>query len=390
MRRIGVVTVSRSDYGLLRPVLKALEQSAELNFLLYVSGMHLSPEFGLTEREITADGFPVSSRVEMLLSSDTPEGISKSMGLGCMGFAQVYARDMPDILLVLGDRFEMHAAAIAAVPFNIPIAHIHGGELTFGAIDDSLRHSITKISHLHFTATEEYSDRVIQMGEEPWRVTVTGAPGLDNLATFRRISPEGMRERFGLVLSDRPILVTYHPATREAGSTKSQVRELFAALSQFEFPLVFTLPNADTEGRLVIQMVRKYVSENANAHLVENLGTDGYFTLLEYARAMVGNSSSGLIEAPSFGLPVVNIGTRQQGRVRASNVIDVSGGADAIADAIRTAMDTSFRDQLSGMKNPYGDGSASTIIARILENEPLGQKLLVKRFHSLIDNEESE
>lgn len=385
MRRIGVVTVSRSDYGLFRPVLRAIEQRAGLEFLLYVSGMHLSPEFGRTEQEITEDGFPISSRVEMLLSSDTPEGMSISMGLGCMSFAQVYARDLPDILLVLGDRFEMHAAALAAVPFNIPIAHIHGGELTFGAIDDVFRHSLTKISHIHFTSTREHAERVIQMGEEPWRVTVSGAPGLDNLATFRRLSEQEMRDSFGLDMAARPVLVTYHPVTREADQAEAQVNDMLAALSLIDLPLIFTSPNADAQGRRIIQMIREFVAANDNARLIENLGTDAFFTVLGRARAMVGNSSSGLIEAPSFMLPVVNIGTRQEGRVRAANVIDVPGGAEAIGEAIRAAVQPGFRKQLIGMINPYGDGTAATTIVDELESMPIDQKLLVKRFHHVSD-----
>ncbi len=373
--------MSRSDYGLFRPVLRAIEQRSDLEFLLYVSGMHLSPEFGCTEQEITEDGFPVSSRVEMLLSSDSPEGMSISMGLGCMGFAQIYAQDVPDILLVLGDRFEMHAAALAAVPFNIPIAHIHGGELTFGAIDDVLRHSITKISHVHFTSTREYAERVIQMGEEPWRVTVSGAPGLDNLSTFRRLSEQEMRDSFGMDIAARPVLVTYHPVTREADYAEAQLNNMLAALSSINMPLIFTSPNADAQGRRIIQIIRNFVAANDNARLIENLGTDAFFTLLECASAMVGNSSSGLIEAPSFALPVVNIGTRQEGRVRAANVIDVSGDAKAIGEAIQAAVRPEFRRQLTGMINPYGDGSAATTIIDKLESIPIDQKLLVKRFH---------
>ncbi len=240
MRTIGVVTVSRSDYGSYLPVLREIREDPGLKLHLIVSGMHLSPEFGLTARAIEADGFEINDCVEMLLSSDTPEGISKSMGLGLIGFAQSYACFRPDILLVLGDRFEMHAAALAALPFKIPVAHIHGGEITEGAIDDALRHSITKLSHLHFVSTEEYARRVIQMGEEPWRVIVSGAPSLDNLFNLALLERQELQARFGLFLERDPLLVTYHPVTLEYEQTEWQVNELLAALQAFDLPVVFT------------------------------------------------------------------------------------------------------------------------------------------------------
>lgn len=380
MRTIGVVTVGRSDYGLYQPILRKIQEDPDLTLHLIVSGMHLSPEFGLTLRMIEADGFPVGDRVEMLLCSDTPEGIAKSMGLGTIGFAQVYTRSRPDILLVLGDRFEMHAAALAALPFKIPVAHIHGGEITQGAIDDALRHSMTKLSHLHFVSTEEYARRVIQMGEEPWRVVVSGSPVLDNLHTVTLLKREELAARFGLRLEHPPLLVTFHPVTLEYEQTEWQVRELLEALRAFNLPVVFTMPNADTNGRVIARMVDEFVKGHPSAQLVLNLGTQGYFSMMAVAAAMVGNSSSGIVEAVSFGLPVVNIGSRQRGRVRARNVIDVGYGREEIIKGITRAISAEFRAGLYGLANPYGDGRASEIIVKHLREVAVDRRLVVKEF----------
>ena len=380
MRTIGVVTVGRSDYGIYLPVLRKIQADPELKLHLIVTGMHLSPEFGLTAKTIEEDGFEIGERVEMLLSSDTPEGIAKSMGLGTIGFAQAYARFRPDILVVLGDRFEMHAAAVAALPFRMPVAHIHGGEITEGAIDDALRHSITKLSHLHFVATEEYARRVRQMGEEPWRVIVSGAPSLDNLRTTKLLKREELAAQFGLCLDKPPLLVTYHPVTLEYDQTEWQVRELLGALRAFDLPVVFTMPNADTNGRIIAHMMEEFVKDHSLAQIVGNLGTQGYFSMMACATAMIGNSSSGIVEAPSFGLPVVNIGTRQQGRVRAENVIDVGYGRGEIIMGIRKALAPEFRARLQGLPNPYGNGHAADAIVKHLKEIALDNQLVVKRF----------
>jgi len=383
VRTVGVVTVSRSDYGAYLPVLRRIQEEPGLALHLIVAGMHLSPEFGLTIRSIEADGFDVSERVEMLLSSDTPEGISKSMGMGLIGFAQAYARFRPDVLLVLGDRFEMHAAALAALPFKIPVAHIHGGEISEGAFDDALRHSITKLSHLHFVSTEENGNRVMQMGEEPWRVIVSGAPSLDNLRNVAMLGHRELEARFGLVLKKDPLVVTYHPVTLEYEQTEWQMTELLAALKIFDLPILFTLPNADTNGRIITRMMEEFVKNHPKAHMVGNLGTEGYFSLMACAAAMVGNSSSGIIEAPSFKLPVVNIGSRQQGRTRAKNVLDAGYSRTEIGETITRAISPEFRDGLVGLVNPYGDGHASEKIVRKLKEIALDSELLLKRFTDL-------
>lgn len=384
MTVIGVVTGARSDYGVYLPLLHAITLEPTLKLHLLVSGMHLSPEFGMTLRFIERDGFAVGEKVEMLLSSDSPEGISKSIGLGIIGFAQSFARYRPDVLVVLGDRFEMYAAVVAALPFRIPVAHIHGGELTLGAIDDALRHSITKLSHLHFVATEEYARRVIQMGEEPWRVTVCGAPTLDNLKTMELLSTDELEARFGFSLATAPLLVTFHPVTLEYDRTEWHVTELLAALREVDMPVVFTMPNADTGGRAIIRMIQDYVNDRRSAWLVENLGTQAYFSLMQLAAAMVGNSSSGIVEAASFKLPVVNIGSRQDGRVRAQNIIDVKYEREDILRGVRMAIEPQFRAGLKDIVNPYGRGDATKSILERLKTVPLDDKLLFKRFHDVM------
>lgn len=381
MRRIGVVTVGRSDYGIYLPILRRIEADADLQLLLYVSGMHLSPEFGFTVEQIEADGFAIHERVEMLLSSDSAEGVSKSMGLGTIGFAQTFGRQRPDILLVLGDRFEMHAAAIAAVPFKIPVAHIHGGELSEGAIDDALRHSITKMSHLHFVSTEDYARRVIQMGEEPWRVLVSGAPSLDNLRSTKLLTRQELEQQFNLSLEKPFLLVTFHPVTLEPDETHKHVNDLLLALGESGMATVFTYPNADAQGRMIIDLITEFSAKQKNSHIVANLGTRGWFSLMKIAAAMVGNSSSGIIEAASFGLPVVNIGNRQRGRLRAANVIDVGYSQSEIAAAIARAVQADFCAGLANIVNPYGDGQAADRIVESLRNAEISDKLLLKRFH---------
>lgn len=381
MKTIAVVTVARSDYGIYLPVLRKIAADKKLRLHLIAAGAHLSREFGETVKAIEADGFEIGDRVEMLLASDSPEAVAKSMGLGTIGYAQVYSRLHPDILLVLGDRFEMHAAVVAALPFKIPVAHIHGGELTFGAMDDSLRHSITKMSHLHFVSTQAYARRLEQMGEEPWRITVSGAPGLDNLRSIKLLGGREFARRFGVRLAAHFLLVTYHPATLEAAPAAEQFRELLAALGQAGHPILFTMANADPGGHDINRMIQAFVKTHPSAQLVANLGTRGYFSAMSLADAMVGNSSSGIIEAASLKLPVVNIGTRQAGRVRGTNVIDVGCSDKEILRGIRRACSREFRQGLSKLTNPYGDGwAAPRIVARLKNLEPQA-RLISKKFY---------
>ncbi len=382
-RTIAAVTVGRSDYGICRPILREIVRRDGLELHLIVSGTHLSPEFGSTVSAIEADGFAIGDRVEMLLGSDSPEAVAKSMGLGAIGFAQAYASARPDLLLVVGDRFEMHSAVVAALPFRIPVAHVHGGELSFGALDDAFRHSMTKLSHLHFVSTTAYARRVEQLGEEPWRITVSGAPGLDTLRTVVPLAPVEFFQRFQLAPIEDFLLVTFHPVTAGSDDAAGQFRELAAALEESGRPVLFTMPNADTGGRALRSLIHEFVARHPSAQAVENLGSEGYATAMTLAAVMAGNSSSGIVEAATFALPVVNIGERQAGRVRGANVIDCDGRRDAISAALRRALSAEFRASLAGMTNPYGDGSAAPRIVDRLAAEALGERLLVKHFHDM-------
>jgi UDP-N-acetylglucosamine 2-epimerase (non-hydrolysing) len=378
------VTGARSDYGCLLSVLKGIKAEPSLQLMLFVTGMHLSPDFGLTVRDVERD-FEITERIEMLISSDTPEGIAKSVGLGVIGFAQAYSRHRPDILLVMGDRFETLAAVSAALPFTIPVAHISGGEATEGAIDDAIRHAITKMSHLHFVSLQEYGRRLIQMGEQPWRVTVSGEPGLDTISATPALSSAEMERRIGMSLQLPPLLVTFHPETLELGHSETHVPELLAALDTMGMPIVFTAPNADTEGRVIATRIQDFVRDHPNSRYVTNLGTTAYSSMMRCSAAMVGNSSSGIVEAASFELPVVNLGSRQQGRLWGKNVIHAEIKTDTIIRAIRLAVSPGFRESLRGLANPYGDGKAAPRIVEVLKTVPLGRNLLVKTFYSTGD-----
>lgn len=382
-RSIAVVNIARSDYSILRPVMRAIADDPALDLRLIVAGMHLSPEFGNTGDIITADGFEVSDTVDMTLSSDSPAAISKSVGLGMIGFAQVLSRQAPDMLLLMGDRFEFFAAASAALPFRLPVAHIHGGELSEGAIDDAMRHAITKLSHLHFVATEPYAQRVIQLGEEPWRVTVSGAPGLDNLGKFQPLGIAELEARVGVSLATAPVVATFHPETHAPEQTAANLQTMLDALHEVPGPIVFTYPNADTAGRQLVDMIEAFCANRDDRAAVPNMGVEGYYSLLHHARAVVGNSSSGIIEAASFKLPVLNIGTRQQGRLTDRNVVHVPAEASAIRDGLDQVLSPEFASSLDGLINPYGDGNAADRIVAGLRDTPIDDALLMKRFHDL-------
>ncbi|MDC0357807.1 UDP-N-acetylglucosamine 2-epimerase [Oligoflexia bacterium] len=383
MRTIGVVTGARADYGLYLPILKAVKSDPELGLHLIVTGMHLSETFGHTIDEIVAGGFEVNEKVDIALDADTPVSITQSMGAALTKFGQAFSVVKPDILLLLGDRFEMFCAAATAMVFNIPVAHIHGGELTFGAIDDSFRHAITKLSHLHFVACETYAKRVIQLGEDPKRVIVSGAPGLDNVKQIELCSKKELEQKFGLALSEPPLLVTFHPVTLEYTETEKYFSALLAALKELNKPVIFTAPNADTGHRILVNMIQEFIKVFNNAWLVESFGTQGYLSMMTYAEAMVGNSSSGVIEAASFALPVVNIGTRQAGRMRGKNVIDVGYSAPEIIAGVQQATDPKFKESLAGLENPLGDGTAAEKIIAQLKAAKLDQQLLMKIFYDL-------
>jgi UDP-hydrolysing UDP-N-acetyl-D-glucosamine 2-epimerase len=379
-RTIGVVTVARSDYGHLLPVLEQIRAAPDLGLLLFVAGAHLSPRFGRTVAAIEADGWPIAARIEAVAESDHPADIAGAAGAAVAGFARALARRRPDLLILLGDRIEMLAAAVAALALTIPVAHIHGGEVTEGAIDEQARHAITKLSHLHFPAAEPYGRRILQMGEERWRVHCCGAPGLDRLARLASVPRDELARRIGLPLRRPTLLVTFHPVTLEAEDTAGHVEELAAALEKTEGDVVITYPGADAEHGAVIRRLEALVAARPGTRLVPALGEDTYCSLLREADVMVGNSSSGIIEAPSFGLPAVNIGSRQAGRLRAANVIDVGPGRAEIAAGIQRALDPGFRAGLRGLVNPYGDGQAAPRIVRVLREVELGPRLLRKRF----------
>jgi len=381
MRTVGVVTVGRSDYGSYRPVLRALERRNDVSVQLYVGGMHLLERFGLTVSEIEEDGFPIVARLDFLGPGDEPADVAAAIGRGVIAFADAFERARPDVVLLLGDRFEMFAAGIAALPLTLPLAHIHGGESTEGAIDEEIRHSLTKLSHLHFTSTDVYARRIIQMGEEPWRVHVSGAPALDALVGFQPLSDEELAAR-GVRLRGPTLLVTYHPVTRVPDGAREELDALLEAVAASGLDAVFTFPNADSGHREMVSRLDS-LPEDGRFTVVPNLGGDAYFTVMSRAAAMVGNSSSGIIEAASFGLPVVDVGMRQRGRMRAGNVVGAAGDAGSIRAAIEHAVDPAFRRAVDGLINPYGDGHAGERIAEVVATVPLDEHLLVKRFHDI-------
>lgn len=381
MRRIAAVTGARSDYGIYLPVFRRIQAAPDLHLLVIAGGSHFSDRHGRTIDAIRADGFEIAAAVDMTVHGDDGPATADAMGRGVLGFAEAYARLAPDLVLVLGDRFEMLSAAAAALPLRIPLAHIHGGELTEGALDDAIRHAVTKLSHLHFVSTEAYARRVVQLGEEPWRVTVSGAPALDNLHDVPLMSRGDIERAYGLPAGRPFLLVTYHPETLEYERTGERVDALLAALSRTDAGIVFTHPNADMGSQAILEGIRAFAARRPGVGVIANLGTQGYFSVMAHAAAIVGNSSSGIIEAASFELPVVNVGDRQHGRARAGNVIDCEPDAEAISAAIAAALRPAFRERLRGMRNPYGDGHAAARIVDTVSRVPLDARLLRKRFH---------
>lgn len=381
-RKICVVTGSRAEYGLLYWLLKEIQTDAELELQLVVTGMHLSPEFGLTWQQIAADGFSIARKVEMLLSSDTPVGISKAMGLGLIGFADALQELQPDLLVVLGDRFEIFAAAQAAMNQRIPIAHIHGGELTEGAVDDAIRHAISKLAHLHFTSTEVYRQRVIQLGEQPWRVFNVGAPGLDNIYRLSLLDRPQLEQALDFKFGKRNLLVTFHPVTLENATAAEQFGELLQALDSFgDVHIVFTHANADADGRAIGGLIEDYRQRHPQrvASFV-SMGSLRYLSALRQVDAVVGNSSSGLLEAPSFKIATINIGDRQRGRICADSVLHCPPQTEAIRSALQTVFSGELAGLLSRVENPYGQGGVSSKIKEVLKQTPL-DGLLKKHFY---------
>jgi len=360
-----------------------IRRSSRLELQLVATGMHLSPEFGLTYRQIEADGFTIDRKVEMLLSSDTPVGVAKAVGLGVIGFADVLDDLRPDLLLLLGDRFELLAAATAALVARIPIGHLHGGEVTEGAFDEAIRHSITKMAHLHFVAAEPYRRRVIQLGEQPASVFTVGGLGIDNVLKLDLLSREELEDALEFTFGSRNLLVTFHPVTLEKDASAAQMSELLAALHALEgTQLVITLPNADTEGRALIRLIEEFVKTHPNAKAFTSLGQLRYLSCIRHVDGVVGNSSSGLIEVPAFRKGTINIGDRQKGRLRASSVIDCEPTAASITAAIQRLYSAEFQQRLSHVVNPYGEGHASEATVAVLESYDF-TNVLKKRFHDI-------
>ncbi len=383
-RKICVITGTRAEYGLLYWLLRVIEAADDLELQLVVTGMHLSSEFGLTYRQIEADGFNISRKVEMLLSSDSSSAVTKSMGLATIGFADAYAELAPDLVVVLGDRFEIFAAVSAAAIAKIPVAHLHGGETTEGAFDESLRHSITKMSHLHFVATEEYRQRVIQLGEDPARVYTVGAPGIDNIKRLNLLSKQQLEDAIGFRFGRRNFLVTFHPVTLEHMTAQKQFGELLTVLDELEDAhIIFTKANADPDGRVINRMIDDYVGAHPESSIArDSLGQLNYLSAMQYMDGVVGNSSSGLIEAPSFKVGVVNIGDRQRGRIRASNVIDCDPERNSILKAMQHLLSREFQDELKQTVNPYGNGGVAEKVLAVIREHPL-DGILKKSFFDL-------
>ena len=383
MKSICVVTGTRAEYGLMGWVMKGIRQSSELKLQLIVTGMHLSPEFGMTVDAIEADGFTIDRKIEMLLSSDTAVGVTKSMGLGMIGFADALADLKPDLMLVLGDRYEIFSATVAAMIARIPIAHLHGGEATEGLIDEPIRHSITKMSHLHFVAAEEYRRRVIQLGEQPEHVFNIGGLGIDNILGLKLLSRHELTSELNIKLAKRNLLITFHPVTLEQGTSALQMDELLAALSELEDTgLIFTMPNADTEGRILFNKIRHFCTLQPQAYAFTSLGQLRYLSCIQHVDGVVGNSSSGLLEVPSFKKGTINIGDRQRGRLKAQSIIDCKPERESIRMALQRLLSSEFQKQLSEVVNPYGNVGPSDLIVQILEKQSLNN-LLKKRFYDI-------
>ena len=381
MRKICVITGSRAEYGLLSGLMHAIKNDPELDLQIIATNMHLSPEFGLTYRNIEQDGFIINKKVVMLLSSDTANATAKSVGLGFIGFADAYEDLQPDMVVVLGDRYEIISAVSTALFYKIPVAHLHGGEITEGAYDDCIRHSITKMSHLHFTSTEEYRHRVIQLGEDPNRVFNVGAPGIENIKKVPLMSKDELEATLdGFTLGDKALLVTYHPVTLENSTAEEQIKNLLAALDEYpEYKVIFTLPNSDTDGRVIIQLINEYVTKHSDrAVAYPSLGLRRYLSALQFVKAAVGNSSSGIIEVPSFGIPTLNIGDRQKGRLAADSVVNCGTSKEEILEGLERVLHIEKKE----ITNPYEGKNTTADILQVLKSYPL-EGLIQKSFYNL-------
>ena len=383
-RKICVVTGTRAEYGLLRWLMDGINKSKKLELQIIATGMHLSPEFGLTYQEIENDGFKIDKKIEMLLSADTPSSISKSTGLGLIGFADTFYELNPDIVIVLGDRYEVLAASLAAMFANIPIAHIHGGETTAGAFDEAIRHSITKMAWWHFVGAGEYEKRVIQLGENPGRVFNVGGLGVDAIKKTNLLSKDELMIKTGIKFDKKNLLITYHPVTLENKTSQQDFKSLLDVLSEIkDIYLIFTMPNADSDGRIIKQMIENFINKHPkNSISFTSMGSLNYLSTLQYIDGVIGNSSSGLAEAPTFKIGTINIGDRQKGRLKSESVIECDPTKKSIKLAIDKLYDHKFQKDLHSVQNPYGDGDAIEKIMSILSNKPIPEDMK-KDFYDL-------
>ncbi len=383
-RKICVVTGTRAEYGLLHGLMKSINNHNEFELQTLVTGMHLSPEFGLTYKNIKEDGFKINRKIEILLSSDNPASISKSVALGLISFADSFNELKPNLIIILGDRFEALSAAIAASFAKIPILHIHGGEVTVGAFDESIRHSITKMSWWHFVAAKEYKNRVIQLGENPKRVFNVGGFGVDLIKKTKLISKNQLMNELGIKFGDKNLLITYHPETLDEESSKNKMKVILEALHNFDdINLIFTMPNADQENYALKQLINDFVLLHRDRSIAFNsMGHVNYLSTLQFIDGVVGNSSSGLLEAPTFNIGTINIGERQKGRLKASSVIDCDISTESINNAINTLYTKKFNKVIMATKNPYGNGGAVKKVFNFLKKEKF-PKTLKKDFFDL-------
>jgi GDP/UDP-N,N'-diacetylbacillosamine 2-epimerase (hydrolysing) len=379
MRKVAVVTGTRAEYGIFQPVLRAIEESPNLKLLLVVSGMHLSREFGYTVNEIRKDGFRIDAKVPMLLPGDTLAAMAESVGRGIVGMSRAWERLRPDIILVLGDRVEPLAAAVAGAYMNIPVAHIHGGDSSKGGLDESARHAVTKFAHIHFPATRLSAERIIKLGEDEWRVHTVGSPAIDTILNEPFLPIEALTEKFKLDLSQPLVLLIQHPVTTQVPEAAAQMRETLSAISELGYPTVIIYPNSDAGGRSMIEVIKQYEGHPL-IKTFKNLPHKEYLSLMKVASVVVGNSSSGIIDAPSLGLPAVNIGIRQEGRESGKNVIDIKHDKQEIIKATKKALnDDDFLKKVRKCKNPYGDGKTGPRIADVLSKIRINKKLLQKK-----------
>jgi len=380
MKRIVILTATRAEYGLLAPVIKKLSAYTDIDVRVVATGSHLSPEFGMTVEEIRRDGVRVDKEIEILLSSDTSVAISKTMGLAMLSFSEYFSEIKPDALMVLGDRYETLAVCICALNERVPIVHLHGGEATEGLIDEAVRNAITKLSYLHFTSTEEYRKRVVQMGEAPERVFNSGAVGVENALHTMFMSKKELEESLGCSLGKKMAVLTFHPVTLENNTAENQVDELISAMTEFpDITFICTKANADMNGRIINEKLAKYANDNSNVHLFDSLGMRRYLSAVSYANFVVGNSSSGIIEVPSFKIPTINIGDRQKGRIQAKSIINCLPNRDSISNAIDIALSDKFKDEIKEISNPYGDGNASNIIVEVTRDYLMNDKFKVQK-----------